>query len=156
MSRLSCGAAGNKNVCRGYLEIEAIKVDPFMALQSRCLCCIPKSFGDNLWAQGDGGCWRNISETALLRCSILNKEPKRDLQVKLSPPLCTQRETGLQQLQGAAKGVGSSWWVTGEELLGSGWWELLWKILGVFQCLSMSGSCREPQSCSLSPAFPRC
>lgn len=87
-----------------------------------------------LWAQGDRGCWRNSRETALLSCSILNKELKRDLQVKLSPPLGTQREKGLQQLQGAENRVGVSWWVTGEELVGSGWWKMLWKILGGFQC----------------------
>lgn len=29
---------------------------------------------------------------------------------------------------GAEKGVGTSWWVTREELVGSGWWEMLWKI----------------------------
>lgn len=75
----------------------------------------------------------------LLRCSILNKKPKRDLQVKLSSPLCTPRETGLQQLQGAEKRVGSSWWVTGEELVGSWWWKMLWKVLGVFQ-----GQCLDP------------
>lgn len=41
---------------------------------------------------------------------------------------------GLQQLQGAETRESSSWWVTGEELVGSGWWKMLWEILGVSQC----------------------
>lgn len=43
MLRLGCGAAGNGNVCHGHLEIKVINVDLSMPVQSRCLCCIPRS-----------------------------------------------------------------------------------------------------------------
>lgn len=51
---------------------------------------------------------------------------------------------GLQQLQGAEKRVGSSWGVTGEELVGSGWWKMLWEIRGVCQsqCLDPAQNLR--------------
>lgn len=129
--RLSCGAAGNGNVCHGYLEIKGINIHAIAIQVSLLHPHIPMA---PLWAHGDGGCWRNISERALLRCSVLNKEPKRDLQVKLSPHFPPRGKRGSSSSRGAEKRAGGSWWVTGEELLGAGWWKMLWKILSVFQC----------------------
>lgn len=60
---------------------------------------------------GGGGWWRNLGETRRCsKCSILNEEPKPYLQVKLFPPLCTQREMGLRQVKGAKDWSG---WVHG-------------------------------------------
>lgn len=42
--------------------------------------------------------------------SILNEELKQYLQVKLFPPLCTQREMGLRQIEAGKDGLG---WVCG-------------------------------------------
>lgn len=54
--------------------------------------------------------------------SILNEELKRYLQVKLFPPLCSQREMGLRQMEAGKDGLGL-WWVKALELLfGAGRW----------------------------------
>lgn len=104
-----------------------------MALQSRCLCCIPNPHGTSWGTRG----WRMLEKPqGNSTAEMLNSQQGTETRFasQTLSPLGTQREKGLQQLQGAEKRVGGSWWVTGEELVGSGWWKMFWKILGVFQC----------------------